>query len=108
MRGSHRFIYLFCLSLSCSSQQPPTEQPARSCPARPTTTAKKIVAGQLTWIIVTVVHPLNQAVSCEGDYQGGDSLKSLIRLADRARGQEDSAEGFYYGLSILDLSLIHI
>ena len=102
MKKGHWVICLFCLTIGCAAQQQPAERSAGACPMRPTTTAKEIVAGQLTWIIVTVVHPLNRAVSCEGDYQGGESLKNLIRLAGRERGREDPARGSYYGLSILD------
>lgn len=101
MRFVHWFFWAFCLLSSCAGGQETTKN-SSACPMRPTTSAKKTqVAGQ-TWIIVSVVHPINQPVSCEGEFEGGVPFRNLIHIADLVQGRGGLKEGEYYGIGLQD------
>lgn len=60
-----------------------------------------MAAGQ-TWVIVTVLHPLDKHVSCEGEFEGGVPFRNLLRIASMVQGKGDIYEGEYYGVGIQD------
>ncbi len=101
MRFRCLFFFVFCSLAACGGSQTATEQ-APTCPVRPTTSAKKMMAAGQTWVIITVLYPLDKHVSCEGEFEGGVPFRNLLRIASMVQGKGDIHEGEYYGVGIQD------